>query len=112
MSTIYPQVPEQPVSTVRALPGVMTDGQGGPPGSGPGHGNTEAGFLSGPGKSLYRRLVGLLSQIKDAAAREGKSREAAGRSRRAADERRTATAAATAPGCCGRSSVSASRPRP
>ena len=88
MSTIYPQVPEEPVSTVRALPGVMTDGQGGPPGSGPGHGNTEAGFLSGPGKSLYRRLVGLLSQIKDAAAREGKSRAAAGRSRRAADERR------------------------
>jgi hypothetical protein len=84
MSTISPQVPEEPASTLRALPGVMTGGPEGPPGPG----NTEAGFLSGPGKPALRHLIGLLSRIKDATARAGKTREAASRSWRAADERK------------------------
>jgi hypothetical protein len=89
MTTNSPQGPAELTSTVRALPGVMVpDGQAGPPGGWlPDRGNTEAGFLSGPGKSVYRHATELLSRRKGAAARQEKSRDAAGRSRRAADER-------------------------
>jgi hypothetical protein len=85
MATIYPQVPQKPgetEGTVRALPGTVA--AGGPPG----RRNTEAGFLSGPGKALIRRVIELLSRKHRARAREAKKREAVGRTRRTADERK------------------------
>ncbi|MGD0606004.1 MAG: hypothetical protein ABSA53_20740 [Streptosporangiaceae bacterium] len=90
MATFYPRESEEPASTVRALPGVMaSEGPGGPPvGFPPSRGNTEAGFLSGPGKSLWRRVTELLSRRRAALARERKSGETAGRARRAADQRK------------------------
>jgi len=90
MATIYPRESEEPVSTVRALSGVTAaDGPGGPPaGFPPSRGNTEAGFLSGPGKSLWRRVTELLSRRRAALAQERKSGETAGRARRASDQRK------------------------
>ena len=90
MATIYPQESEEPASTVRALPGVTAaNGPGGPPAGFPSsRGNTEAGFLSGPGKSLWRRVAELLSRRKATLARERKTGETAGRARRTAEQRK------------------------
>lgn len=101
MATNYPhsspepanaQVPQEPEATVRALPGaVAADGQAGPSDSSPpGRGNTEAGFLSGMGNAMYRHVAELLSRVKRAFSREASMRNAADRTRQAADERKHA----------------------
>jgi hypothetical protein len=90
MAMNYPQESSESASALRALPELTAlDTQGGPPGgSSRDGGNTEAGFLSGPGKSVSRRLIELLGRRTAALARVTQSEETAGRARYAAEQRK------------------------
>lgn len=90
MAMNYPQESSESANALRALPEMTAlDTRGGPP-AGPARdgGNTEAGFLSGPGKSMSRRVIELLGTRTAALARVAQSEETAGRARCAAEQRK------------------------
>ena len=90
MAMNYPQESAESASALRALPEMTAlDTRGGPPAGSPrDRSNTEAGFLSGPGKSVFRQVIDLLGRWTTALARDAQAGETATRTQRAAEQRK------------------------
>lgn len=90
MAMNYPLESSESASALRAIPEMTTlDTPGGPPSGSPrDRGNTEAGFLSGPGKSVFRQVIDLLGRRTAALARDAQAGETAIWARRDAEQRK------------------------